>query len=256
MIKPQIPMLSSHLGRSVPDAVNEYPTQTRRCGRKVACLVGKRSAPEFGQGGAFPLSLSFPESVSGGFGGAGLEGFRCLGVSSKRGRGPSPRHPARHICGRWVRAASSERAVGAPTPPAGLGHPHPRTHLWPPSLPVPLAGGTQRGDGHQVRRRRPGPVHGRASVSDCPCPPPPSSPLPPPPTSPPFVPCAAATSANLPCVIASSGRRWEGTGRRRRAGARGRAQEPGTLSPQADGDAQAQGFRRIPGVGCGFQPRP
>lgn len=173
-----------------------------------------------------------------------------------------------------TRPATSAAAGSAPPPAKGQsgpqrrrpdsatpGHPHPRTHLWPPSLPAPLAGGTQRGDGHQVRRRRrrrPGPVHGRASVSDCPCPPPPSSPLPPPPTSPPFVPCAAATSANLPCVIASSGRRWEGTGRRRRAGARGRAQaqEPGTLSPQADGDAQAQGFRHSPGVGCGFQPRP
>lgn len=147
-------MLSSHLGRSVPDAVNEYPTQTRGCGRKVACLVGKRSAPGFGQGGAFPLSLSFPESVSRGFGGAGLDGFRYLGVSSKRGRGPSPRHPARHICGRWVRAASSERAVGAPTPPAGLGHPRPPPPPHPPLAAI-FTCPVSRGD--STRRRPPGP---------------------------------------------------------------------------------------------------
>ena len=94
-------------------------------------------------------------------------------------------------------------------------------HLSRPSLPVPLGRGTQRRDRYQVRHHcPPGTVHGRGSVFGCPGPP---LPLPPP-TSPPFVPCAAATSANLPCVIASSGRRWEGTGRRGRAGAQGRAQ--------------------------------
>ena len=144
-------MLSSHLGRCGPAAVNEYSTQTRGCGRKVACLVGKRDTQGFGQGGAFPPSLSFPESVTRGFGGAGLEGLRCLGVSSKRGRGPNPRQPARHICGRWVRAASSEGAVRAPTPPAGLGH------LPPPHPPLAAIFTCPVSRGDLTRRRPPGP---------------------------------------------------------------------------------------------------
>lgn len=115
------------------------------------CLVGKSAAPGFGQGEAFPLSLSFPEGVTRGFGGAGLEGLRCLEVSSKRCRGPSPRQPARHICGRWVRAASSEGAAGAPTPPAGPGHP-----LTPhPPLAAIFTCPVSRG--HSTRRPPPGP---------------------------------------------------------------------------------------------------
>ncbi|KAB0399221.1 hypothetical protein E2I00_000077, partial [Balaenoptera physalus] len=72
------------LGRCERDAVNEYSTETRSCGRNVVCLGGKCAAPGLGQVGVLPLGLSFPDSVTRGFGGAGLEGLPCLGVSSTR----------------------------------------------------------------------------------------------------------------------------------------------------------------------------
>lgn len=157
------------------------------------------------------LNLSLPNNVSMGFGGAGLQG-------RSTSRSP-PATPARTA------------GKGPASPPAGapLG-PNPAVsngatpHLLPPCLPVPLASGTPRGDGCQVRRRccRPKQVHGRGPDLDCHRPPLPPLSLPPPPRpkSPPSRPSATATSANLLCVIASSGRRWEGA--EEEAGLRGR----------------------------------
>lgn len=130
----------------------------------------------------------------------------------------------------------------------------------PPSLPVRLAAGTQRGARCQVRRRGscPGQIHDQPCAFGCPCPLPP-----PPPTSLPSGPCAAATSANLPCVIASSGRRWAeegeeeeeaggGNGRgRKRAGTRRRDQTRRLLNHWPAPGAQAQ--RRRQGRGGGVR---
>nr|XP_045053788.2 WW domain-binding protein 11-like [Desmodus rotundus] len=137
------------------------------------------------------LNLSLPNNVSMGFGGAGLQG-------RSTSRSP-PATPARTA------------GKGPASPPAGapLG-PNPAVsngatpHLLPPCLPVPLASGTPRGDGGQVRRRccRPKQVHGRGPDLDCHRPPLPPLSLPPPPRpkSPPSRPSATATSANLlPC---------------------------------------------------------
>lgn len=204
------------------------------------CLGGKNVAPGIGQAGAPPLSLSFPDSVTRGLSGAGLEGLPCQEVSSPTG------HP-QHTCGRGLRAASREGAAG-PTPSARTGAPP----FSPPSLPVPLAAGTHRGDPCQVRRRRAGPVHGQASPFGCPRAP---RPLPPP-TSPPPGPCAAATSANLPCVITSSGRRWEGAGEEAKGGGARASQGPRAPQPQAQPGAQAQGRCWGLGAGPALQSRP
>ena len=216
------------------------------------CLGGKCAAPGLGQVGVLPLSLSFPDSVTRGFGGAGLEGLPCLGVSSTRAGVQAP-----------TRRLATSAAAGSAPPPARVqlgpnpaGRDPATPDLTPPSLPVPLAGGTQRGDGYQVRRRRrrqdcrPGPVHGRASVFGCPC-----RPSPPPPTSRPLVPCAAATSANLPCVIASSGRRWEGTWRRRGPGREGEPRTWGSPTTGLRGRAGAE-IPPQPRSRVLFQPRP
>ncbi|XP_075398780.1 adhesion G-protein coupled receptor V1 [Tenrec ecaudatus] len=81
----------------------------------------------------------------------------------------------------------------------------------------------QRGNGCQARRcRRPEQVHGRASDPGRP---------PPPPTSPPSGSCAAATSANLSCVAASSAK-WEAVGKEAEGGGARASAAPG-LQTQA-----------------------
>lgn len=112
-----------------------------------------------------------------------------------------------YTSGRGFPIISSESATGARSRRPGPRHPPP--NFSPPSLPVLLAAGTQQGAECQARCRGscPGQIHDQPSVFGCP-----RTLPPPPPTSPPSGPCAAATSANLPCVIASSGRRWEGVG--------------------------------------------
>lgn len=126
-------------------------------------------------------------------------------------------------------------------------------HLSPPSLPVPLARGSRRGNGCQVRRRcRPGKVHDRTSVSGCPRGPPPQPPPPPQPqpTSRSSGPCAAATSANLPCVIASSGRRWEGAGEEAEDWG---ARRPRTRASLPQAFAGCAGAETPPGPGGGVR---
>lgn len=156
-------------------------------------------------------------------------------------------------------AAPATTAANGPASPPARAPPGPNPAVWdgatphlsPPSLPVPLTRGTPGGDRCQVRRRcRPGQVHGRTSVSGCHRSPP--TPPPPPlrrPKSPPSPPCAAATSANLPCVIASSGRRWEGAGAEARGGGVRASSGPRARQPQAPAGRARAGSPPGPGAG-------
>lgn len=177
--------------------------------------------------------------------------------------GSRPCRPGSEPCPAAPATPSAEDSQPAPARtqpgPDPTGQDQDTSHLSPPSLPVLLATGTQQGAGCQVRRRGscPGQIHDQPSVLGCPRLLPP-----PPPTSPPSGPCAAATSANLRCVIASSGRRWEGVGeekesgggkgrgRRQRAGTRGEDQTQELSNHWPTPGAQAQGCRqgRVAGI--------
>lgn len=165
------------LGRWGQDAVSEYAIQTPSGGRKRVwgenCVDPARRTPSPGPqfpqqcaaglwwGLVSPVSTSVPFTAP-----ATVAANGPASPPGRTRRGPNPAAPA---------------ARDGATP-----------HRSPPSLPVPLARGTPRGDGTRVRRRcRPGEVHGRTPVFGChrfPLTPPPP---PPRPKSPPSRPCAA-----------------------------------------------------------------